>query len=79
MEHFSTRDAAKRLGIPMSRLSRYMATGKVPAPKAVSSGGMTLHLWTEAEIEKVRKLLPKLKNGRKKPRRKQEGSQLKKK
>jgi hypothetical protein len=79
MEHFSTRDAARMLGIPMSRLSRYIATGKVPAPKAVSSGGMTLHLWTEREIEEVRKLLPKLKNGRKKPRRKQAGSQTRKK
>jgi hypothetical protein len=26
---------------------------------------MTLHLWTEAEIEHVRKLLPKIANGRK--------------
>ena len=77
MEHFSTRDAARKLGIPMSRLSRYISTGKVPAPKAVSCGGMTLHLWTEPEIEKVRTLLPKLKNGRKKPRRKQESSQPK--
>ena len=79
MEHFSTRDAARKLGIPMSRLSRYIATGKVPAPKTVTSGGMTLHLWTELEIEEVRKLLPKLKNGRKKPRRKQEKTQTRKK
>jgi predicted DNA-binding transcriptional regulator AlpA len=79
MDRLSTRDAARKLGIAMSTLSRYISTGKVPAPKAVTSGGMTLHLWTEAEIEKVRKLLPKLKNGRKKPRRKQAGSQTKKK
>ena len=79
MEHFSTRDAAKKLGIAMSKLSRYIATGKVPAPKMVKSGGMTLHLWTEAEIEKLRKILPTLKNGRKKPRRKQESSPTKKK
>jgi hypothetical protein len=31
----------------------------------VTSGGATLHLWTEDDIERVRKLLPKLKNGRK--------------
>ena len=75
MTTFSTRDAAKKLGIAMSTLSHYIAAGKVPAPKAVTSGGMTLHLWTEAEIEKVRKILPTLKNGRKKPRRKQESQQ----
>lgn len=56
----------------MSTLSNYIAAGKVPAPKSVTSGGMTIHLWTEEEIEKVRKLLPKLKNGRKKPRRQQD-------
>jgi hypothetical protein len=37
----------------------------VPAPNAVTSGGMTIHLWTEAEIEHVRQLLPKIANGRK--------------
>jgi len=62
---YSTRDAAKRLGIDMSTLSRYITLKKVPEPKAVTSGGMTIHLWTEEEIEHVRKLLPKIANGRK--------------
>jgi len=60
---------ARKLGIAMSTLSNYIAAGKIPAPKSVTSGGMTLHLWTEEEVERVRKLLPKLKNGRKKLRR----------
>ena len=72
MTTFSTRDAARKLGIAMSTLSNYIASKKLSAPKAVTSGGMTIHLWTEKEIEKVRKLLPKLKNGRKKRRRKVE-------
>lgn len=76
MSPFSTRDAAKKLGISMSTLSHYIAAKKVPAPKSVSSGGMTVHLWSEEEIEKVRRLLPKLKNGRKKPRRRQEKEKL---
>jgi hypothetical protein len=62
---FSTREAAKILGLEPKTLSRYIAAGKVPAPKVIKSGGSTLHLWTEAEIERVRKLLPKIKNGRK--------------
>jgi predicted DNA-binding transcriptional regulator AlpA len=79
MTPFSTRDAAKKLGIDMSTLSRYISLKKVPEPKSVTSGGMTVHLWTEAEIEHVRKLLPKIANGRKtryqKLREKQRGTQ----
>lgn len=64
METFSTRQAAKMLGIGSSTLARYIAAGKVPAPKAVRIGGMTAHLWTSREIERVRKLLPKIEDGR---------------
>jgi predicted DNA-binding transcriptional regulator AlpA len=65
MAEFSTREAAKKLGLGVSTLSRYISEEKVPAPKSVTSGGATLHLWTEDDIERVRKLLPKIKNGRK--------------
>src|SRR5690348_9136865 len=65
MKTLSTRDAAKKLGIDMSTLSRYISLKKVPEPKSITSGGMTIHLWTEAEIEHVRQLLPKIANGRK--------------
>jgi predicted DNA-binding transcriptional regulator AlpA len=65
MKTLSTRAAAKSLGIAEATLSQYIKLGKVPAPNAVTSGGMTIHLWTEAEIEHVRQLLPKIANGRK--------------
>jgi hypothetical protein len=65
MPTFSTREAAKQLGITAATLSRYIAAKKVPAPKAITTGGITVHLWTERAIERVRKLLPKIKNGRK--------------
>jgi predicted DNA-binding transcriptional regulator AlpA len=65
MNLFSTREAARKLGITQACLSRYIAANKVPAPKSVTSGRMTLHLWTLAEIEHVRQLLPKIANGRK--------------
>ena len=61
----STRQAAERLGISAMALSRYIATKKVPAPKTVTLRGMRVHSWTEREIEKVRKILPKIANGRK--------------
>jgi hypothetical protein len=65
MATFSTRDAAKQLGLTAATLSRYIAAKKVPAPKIVTTGGITVHLWTGSGIERVRKLLPKIKNGRK--------------
>ncbi|MBZ5508543.1 MAG: hypothetical protein LAO78_24050 [Acidobacteriia bacterium] len=65
MKTLSTRAAAKSLGIAEATLSQYIKLGKVPAPNVVTSGGMTIHLWTEAEVERVRQLLPKIANGRK--------------
>lgn len=62
---YSTREAAKKLGITAAALSRYVKVKKVPAPTIVRTGNASLHLWTEREIERVRKLLPKIKNGRK--------------
>ncbi|PYP82393.1 MAG: hypothetical protein DMG65_26410 [Candidatus Angelobacter sp. Gp1-AA117] len=62
---FSTRQAAKRLGIGVKTLSRYIAIGKVPAPTILKAGNTSLHAWTEEEIECVRKLLPTIANGRK--------------
>jgi predicted DNA-binding transcriptional regulator AlpA len=61
----STREAAKKLGITHATLSRYLAAKKIPPPKTVTSGRMTVHLWSLAEIEAIRKLLPKIANGRK--------------
>lgn len=65
MQKYSTREAAEKLGLSPIALSRYVALGKVPAPEMAKTGRMTLHLWTEPDIERVRALLPKIKNGRK--------------
>jgi predicted DNA-binding transcriptional regulator AlpA len=67
----STRQAAKRLGISAMSLSRYIAAKKIPVPKIEKIGGMRVHIWTEADIERARKLLPKIENGRKLRRKKQ--------
>jgi len=65
MADYSSRQAARKLGLSDSGLSKYIRTGKIPAPKSVTTGGITVYLWTNQEIENVRKLLPKIKNGRK--------------
>lgn len=65
MSSYSSQQAAKKLGITGAALSKYLKAKKIPAPRSVVSGGMTLYLWTAEEIERVRKLLPKIANGRK--------------
>jgi predicted site-specific integrase-resolvase len=65
MARLSTREAAKRLGISYGALAKYVVMGKVPRPETVQQGERTIHIWTEEEIEHVRKLLPKIANGRK--------------
>ena len=65
MSRLSTREAAKQLGISYGTLANYVAIGKVPSPETVQQGERIIHIWTEAEIEQVRKLLPKIANGRK--------------
>ena len=53
------------MGIDPMTLGRYIKAGKVPAPRIFESGRMKLHGWTEEEVEGLRKLLPKIANGRK--------------
>jgi predicted transcriptional regulator len=65
MKLYSTIQAAKLLGIDPTSLSRYIAAKKVPAPRMLESGKITHHIWTEAEVENLRQLLPKIANGRK--------------
>jgi predicted site-specific integrase-resolvase len=65
MNRLSTREAAKRLGINYDTLAHYIAVGKVATPEIAKVGKRVIHLWTEAEIEHVRQLLPKIANGRK--------------
>jgi len=65
MKRYSTREAAQKLGLHFITLHRYVLAGKVPAPPVEVLGGSRIRAWTERDIERVRKILPKLKNGRK--------------
>ena len=65
MNTFSTSQVAKRLGIGIKTLSRYIAENKIPAPQIIDVGGRKVHVWTEPEIARLRELLPKIANGRK--------------
>ncbi len=65
MRGVSTRAAAKKLGLSHVALGRYVALGKVPAPGTVEMGSSRIYVWTDEDIECVRKLLPGIANGRK--------------
>jgi hypothetical protein len=60
----STREAAAALGIHHITLQRYVASKKVPAPIIRSVGGVKVRLWSTDDIERVRGILPTIKNGR---------------
>ena len=70
MRIFSTREAARRLGISLMTLQRYMAAGKVAAPKTRRFAGALVRPWSARDIERVRKQLPKIKNGRRRRKKK---------
>jgi predicted DNA-binding transcriptional regulator AlpA len=65
MKRLSTREAAQKLGIDHSTLAKYLADGKLQPPETITVGRRIVHMWTDAEIEQVRQLLPKIANGRK--------------
>src|SRR5262249_2025657 len=65
MKKYSTRQAAKQLGISFPTLNRYIGEGKIPVPPVMKIGGMGGTIWTRGNIETVRQLLPKIANGRK--------------
>jgi DNA-binding transcriptional MerR regulator len=65
MKTYSSNQAAKKLGLGVSTLSTYISVGKIEPPKSVTTGDITVYLWTDADIERVRKILPTITNGRK--------------
>jgi excisionase family DNA binding protein len=66
MQNVSTREAARRLGISLISLQRYIAAKKITAPKLQRIGGVRIRLWTDQDIKRVQKELPGIKNGRSK-------------
>ena len=79
MSQYSSREAAKKLGLHLGTLQRYIAEGKIPAPPIFQVGASKLRIWTEADIKKVRDTLPKIANGRKTRYQKQRKKQSSKK
>lgn len=64
-DKYSTREAAAKLGISFPTINRYIAEKKIPVPPLDKVGGVTVRLWSDTDIERVRKILPTITNGRK--------------
>lgn len=62
---YSTVQAAKKLGISMTTMHRYMLEKIIPFPKMQRLAGVRVRVWSEADIQKARASMPRLKNGRK--------------
>ena len=62
---YSTNQAAEKLGLSLMSMYRYIKAKKIPIPPMQLVGKIKVRLWSEADIERVRALLPKIKNGRK--------------
>jgi excisionase family DNA binding protein len=55
MKSYSTVQVAKSLGISSDTIHRWIREGSVKAPPTQSLGGVQVRLWTESEVEQVRK------------------------
>lgn len=55
METYSTAQVARTLGIHKVTLKRWLISGKVKEPKRIGNGGVEARIWTDRDVERVRK------------------------
>ena len=64
MKFYTTREAAKLIGIGFRTLNRWIAAGRIKPSQSVQAGTREMFLWTESEIAAGRKIKATLKPGR---------------
>jgi excisionase family DNA binding protein len=57
---YSTGEAAKRVGISRATLQAWIANGKIDAPETKSLGNVTVRLWTQFDLARLRKMKQKI-------------------
>lgn len=65
MKTYSSREVAKRVGLHLGTLQRYITEGKIPAPPLLQVGAGKLRIWNDDDVDRVLEALPKIANGRK--------------
>ena len=56
MKEMTTTEVAEVVGIGRATLHRWIASGQVSAPQAVVRFGHSLRLWSQTDIERLRKI-----------------------
>jgi excisionase family DNA binding protein len=55
MKTLSTPEVAKLVGIHQITLERWLAAEKIPSPKKLRTGRRIVRLWTNRDVERIRK------------------------
>lgn len=56
---YSTKQAAPKIGVSWITLQRYVTSGKLAVPPLQKVGGVTVRLWNDRDINRVKKQLEK--------------------
>ena len=59
VKRYSTRQAARRLGVGEPALYRWIRDGRVRPPRKRSLGGISIRLWTARDLARVRRYMEK--------------------
>ncbi len=55
MKNYSTAKVAAEVGVSKLTLTRWLKAGRIKEPRHVKQGGIELRLWTNRDVERVRK------------------------
>ena len=55
MKACSTAEVARIVEVHKATLLRWLYNGSIPEPKRYSNGGVDFRIWTERDVERVRK------------------------
>ena len=77
MASYSTREAAKLLGVSMATINRYIVAETIPVPPVTKVGGVTVRLWSDKDITKAQAIVSRFTDGRRTRHRKTKKSEKK--
>lgn len=55
MRDYSTAKVAAEVGVSKLTLVRWLVAGKIKEPRRVNQGGQEVRIWTDRDVERVRK------------------------
>jgi predicted site-specific integrase-resolvase len=55
MKNYSTAQVAQEVKVSKLTLIRWLLAGKVKEPRRMKQGGVTVRIWTDRDVERVRK------------------------